>query len=314
MALAHGYTTWIGFAAESDFGTPVVPTKFIEIESESMKREQRNNVIATLGSPSQGRTVASKVNVSGSFTAPMQWEGPELLLKHAMGAVSTGAPSGGIYPHTFTLSSELPTGLTIEINRDDDAISGPNAYQYAGCKISKLTLSQEMEKPLMMTVDIIGKEVTTKTKASVSLPTYNAIDYAYVTEFLFDSSESLPARSFKITIDNSLHEDQYRLGSTSRAGITRGGQRKITFEAECEYDSDALFYKMRNLTKGPLSLIYTYGTRSMAFTFPNVTIDGDEPNVGDSGPIYCNVKGTALQSSAANDELSIVWSNTTSSV
>jgi hypothetical protein len=49
---------------------------------------------------------------------------------------------------------------------DADAIADDVSYQYAGCKISKLALSQEMEKPLMMTLDIIGKELTTKAKAS----------------------------------------------------------------------------------------------------------------------------------------------------
>lgn len=319
MSLAHGYDAWIGWAEESAFKTPVTAAKFIEIESESLKFEQKPNVVPLLGHVSQRRTVTSKASSAGSFRAPVLWEGVEQLLKHAMGGVSTTGPSGGYYTHTFALAAELPTGLTIECNRNDAAISGNASFQYAGCKIGKFTLTQEMEQPLMMDVEILGSGLLTLIAAtSKTFPTYDAIDYAQVTVAAIDpgggSEFNLPLKSLKITIDNALHDDQYRLGSAVRAGITRGGQRKISIESEIEFESLSAYNFYKGLLTDNLRFKWVSGSRSLQIDFPKCTFEGEDPSSEDAGPYYLTITNTALANAADNDEMALVLINTVSSV
>ncbi len=318
MALAHGFNGWIGWAEESTFGTPVTAAKFLEIENESIKAERKNNVIPLLGHASQRRTVASKMSVSGSFRAPVLWEGVEQIIKHAMGSVSTSGPSGGLYTHTFSLASALPTGLTVEVNRDDAAISGSAAFQYAGCKINKLTLSQEMEQPLMMEVEILGKDRALIAATSKTFPTYDAIDYAQVTIAQIDpgggSEFALPLKNLKITIDNALYDDQFRLGSYTRSGISRGGQRKVTVEAEIEFESLTAFNYYKDLTTDNLRFKWVSGSKSLQIDLPKCTFDGEDPSSNDAGPYYLTLSNTGLANSADNDELALVLINTVVSV
>lgn len=318
MSLAHGYNAWVGYAEESTYGTPVTATKFLEIESEGIKSEQKPNVVPLLGHVSQRRTVTGKKSVSGSFRAPVLWEGVEKLFKHAFGSVNTTGPASGLYTHTFSLAADLPTGLTIEVNRDDAAISGNGSFQYAGCKINKLTLDQQHEQPLMMEVDILGKDLAMIAATAKTFPTYDAVDYAQVTVAQIDpgggAEFTLPLKSLKITIDNALHDDQYRLGSATRAGLTRGSQRKVMLEAEIEFESLTAYTYYRTLATDNLRFKWVNGTKSLQFDAPLCIFEGEEPQSGDAGPYYLTVSCTALANSADNDELTMVLINTVSSV
>ncbi len=316
MSLAHGYGNWLSWAEEVTFGTPVTATKKIEIKSEAIKCAQRKNVVPLLGHVSQRRTVNSKKSVAGPFSAPFQWEGMEQWLKHAFGSVVTTGTNP--YTHTFSLAADLPVGLTVELPRDDAAISGSAAWQYAGCKISKLTFNQEMEQPLMLEVELLGRSRVHVATTSLSFPTYDAADYAQVTVASIDpgggSEFALPLRSLKITIDNALHDDQYRLGSALRAGITRGAQRKVNVEAEIEFESLTAFNFYRDLTNDNLRFKWVNSAKSLQLDLPNCTFDGEDPSSDDAGPYYLSITNTGLASSADNDELVAVLINTVSSV
>jgi len=317
MALAQGYNTWIGLAEESTFGTPVTATKFFEVFSESLKYERKLNVVPLLGHRSQRRTVASKTNISGPVKLPFLWEGVEWFLKHGMGSVGTTGPSASHYTHTFALAAALPTGLTVEVNRDDASISGNAAFQYAGCKINKLTLTQEMEQPLTIEAEFLGKDLALIAATSKTFPTYDAADYAQVTVAQVDvdgTPVDLPIRSLKIVIDNALHDDQYRLGGPTRAGITAGGQRKVSVECELEFESLTLYNKYKGLTTDDLKFKWVYGSKSLQIDLPKCTFDGEDPSAEDAGPYYMTVASTALAEVADSDELSIVLINLTVSV
>lgn len=319
MALGHGWNSWIGVAEEVTFGTPVTATGFVEVENESIRREVRPNVVPLLGHVSQRRTVPSKVNVSGSFRFPLLWDGiTGTLLKHAMGSVNTTGPSGGLYTHTLSLAASLPTGLTLEAARDDAAVTGNASYQYAGCKISKLTLTQEMEQPLMVDVEILGKTRALIAATSKTFPTYDAAYYGQMTVASIDpgggSAYSIPLKSFKLMIDNNLFDDGYRLGSAERAFISRAGQRKITLELEAEYENRTFIDLFTGTSLDNLRFTWVNSTKSLQIDLPSVTFDGDEPTSEDQGPIYLSVKNTALANSADSDEMTAVLINATSAL
>lgn len=317
MSLAQKFNAWVGLAEESAFGTPVTAAQFYEVETEKMNWERKNIVLPLLGHVSGRRTVASKTNVTGTIRLPFLWENAEKWLKHAFGSIGTAGPSGGFYTHTFSLAAALPTGLTIEVNRDDAAITGNGSYQYSGCKISKLTLSQEMEQPLMLDVELLGKDRAMIAATSRTFPTYDAVDYGHMTVLQIDpgggAQYDLLAKSLKISIDNNLFEDQYRLGGPSRAGIPRAGQRKVSIEAEIEYADLTVFNLFNGLSTDNLRFKWVSGSKSLQIDLPKCTFDGEEPSSDDQGPYYLSMKNTALANAADNDEMTAVLINTVAS-
>lgn len=319
MSLGHGWNSWIGGAEEVTFGTPVTAASFVEIESESLKYEKRANVLPLLGHVSQRRTVPSKVNVSGSFRFPMLWDGfTGTLLKHAMGAVVTTGPASSLYTHTLSLAASLPAGLTLEAARDDAAVTGNAAYQYAGCKIAKLTLSQEMEQPLMVDVEILGKTRALIAATSKTFPTYDQVYYGQLTVAAIDpgggSEYNIPIKSFKLTIDNNLFDDGYRLGSAERSFISRAGQRKVNLEIQAEYENRTFIDLFNGASVDNLRFKWVNSTKSLQIDLPSCTFDGDEPTSEDQGPIYLSVNNTALANAADSDEMVAVLINSTSAL
>lgn len=319
MPLGYGHQTYLGWAQESVYGTPVdPPTAFIEIETESLKGDRKKIVRPLLGHVSQRRTVNSKMSVAGTFKTDMLWEGLEQLLKHALGNVFTTGPVSTIYTHTYGLTAGLPTGLTLTVYRDSDAIGVGSAFQYSGCKINKLTLTQEMEMPLVLEVDILGRDRAMAARTAPTFPTYDAVDYAQMTAAVINpagTNYDLPIKSLKITIDNALYDDQFRLtGAGKRAGIGRGAQRKVTIEGEVEFESLTAFNYY--LTLGTADLLFTWinGSKELHITAPNVTFDGEDPGSDDPGPYYMTIANQALAYVADNDELVLVLKNATAAV
>lgn len=316
MSLAFGHQAFLGWAQESTYGTPVhPPTKFVEIETESLKAERRFNVRPLLGHVSQRRTVKSKMNVSGSFKADFVWEGLEQILKHALGSVlTTGA---GPYTHTYSLSTTLPVGLSFFVNRDAGAIGGSSAFQYSGCKIGKMTLVQEMEMPLTIECEVLGRDRANVAAVAAVFPTYDAPDYAQMTVKAINPAGAnfdLPIKSLTLSVDNALHDDQYRLGEYRRAGIGRGAQRQVTLEAEAEFESLTAYAYFRDLVTSDLRFVWVSGTKSLTITLPKVTFDGEDPAAGDAGPFMLKLSTTALANASDGDELGFVLVNGTSSV
>ena len=316
MSLAFGHQAFLGWAQESTYGTAVhPPTKFIEIESESLKAERKYNVRPLLGHVSQRRTVKSKMNVGGSFKSDLVWEGMEQILKHALGSVITTGTNP--YTHTYSLAAALPAGLSFYVNRDAGAIGGSSAFQYSGCKIGKLTLAQEMEMPLTIEAEVLGRDRQNVALVAATFPTYDCPDYAQMTVKAINPASAnfdLPIKSLTISIDNALHDDQFRLGEYRRAGAGRGAQRKVSIEAECEFESLTAFAYFRDLVTSDLQFKWVSGTKSLTITLPKVTFDGEDPAAGDAGPFYLKLSNTALANAADHDELSLVLINATSSV
>ena len=319
MSQAFGFNHSVGWAKETTYGTPVsTAAKWIEVESESIKATRKRVVKPLLGHVSQRRTIKDKMDVGGTIKAPLLWEGMEQLLEAAIGSAGTAGPSGGYYTHTFTPSDALPVGLTLQINRDSGNISGSTAFEYSGCQIDKLTLSQEMGGTLDAEFEIVGRTMANVALTSVTFPTYDAIDYAQMTLATINPASAnfeLPIRKFKLTIENGLFKDKYRLtGAGLRAGLGRGAQRKVSYEVEIEFESITAFAYYRDLVSTDLRFKWVSGSKSLTITTPAGYFQGEDPAPSDSGPIYMTMAFEGLANAADNDELSLVLVNTVSSV
>lgn len=299
MAQAFGHNSWIGFAEETTYGTAVAPTKFLEITDDKIKGEQSRIAKPTLRSPSRKFSVRSKRSVGGSFGIQMPFEGAELMLKHAMGAVSSNLVVAGVYLHTFTFSSNLPTGLTFHANRDATNIGGNAAFQYTGCQIDSLSLKQNLEDLLLAEVGVIGQDWGNVAVATPTFPTFKQIDWEMVSISTINGV-IYPIESLELTIKNNLAKDRYKLGSRLRNGLGRAGVREVTGKVVFEFDSLTAVTLFQNLTQVNAQFDFTGPVISGAFNYnlsvvlPRISLRSGEPEVSDAGPIKLEVEFDAL--------------------
>jgi hypothetical protein len=310
MAIALGINGWLGFGEETTFGTPSVGTyRYLEPLDESIALKHQYISKPALRQATQKNRVISKKTVEGGCKFQFPWEGSEYLLKHALGAVS--AVSGaGPWTRTFTLATALPTGLTVQVNRDAAAIGGSSMSVYEGCQISKLTISQGKEDFAMMAVDLIGEDLSLAAIATPTFTSFVGVDWTQITTASLNAG-NIAIEDFELTIDNGLAADRFKLGSRLRKGLGRSAARVISGKFTIEYEQLTELNSYLNLTNGmAMSIVWT-GTsgRVMTLTLPAVVLDGAESALADPGPLKVPLAFTAYQSAAANDELNIILIN-----
>lgn len=319
MAIEIGRGSHIGLAEESTYGTSVSPTDFIEVRSIGLGLElPRNYFDEHLTSRTVQGYITENQDTSGSIEMYGMYEGLELLFKHALGSVSSSqVGSTSAYEHTFSLSESLPTGLTVY------ALKGSQAFEYPGCKVATLTLSQEAGQPLMVSAELIGNGV--ETKVSTETPTYPSwlpIHFGQISTLDINNSEA-KVQSFELVITNPFADDIYTLATSdqgTREDIIENGKREIMCNMSVYADGYTLYDLYRDSTEHPVDITYTGSEADggedykLSISLPNVIAEGEAPNPEDMGPISHNFNVRALKNSSNSDELEIKLTNTTDSV
>lgn len=244
-----GMNSWIGFGQESTYGTYVVPTEFIEIESETLMKEvQRIEAMSILRRGTvDNKIIAGAVQVGGDITFPVQFGGWTRLAYHAFGDVThsqpdiTNAPTA--YKHTFKIADVLPAALSFEVFRDTTQFTTePNkSFAYSGCKLSKIEFSCNINEVLKCSVNIMGREES-RVARSTSNPSFSTDTYAVFTQGIVSyNGNDVEANNISIALENNLTY-RYKLGSALTrepvpdTKIMATGSFDIEFQSWNEYD------------------------------------------------------------------------------
>lgn len=321
MAQAYGYNAYAGIGVETTYGTAVAGSKWFEIVSENLKGTRKRKPAKTLGTLSLRRTHRERMNVAGDIVLPFQWNGVERLIAEAFGASAVTTTGANPYTHTYALKAATPTGLTVLVNRDAAGIGGSTMFQYDGCHVSKLSLSQDIDEPLMITASMIGSEVASVALQAATFPTFDPIDYGQMTIANYDHGGSpvgFKLLKFSLEIDNK-HESKFYLTDHRAQGVHRVDHRGIMFESEIEFETIDLYNAFINASeqdyrfkwmKDPL--VDTVNT--FQIDIPKAFLDEGEPETSGPGPYRLSLKGTCEMNAADNDELVLVIKNTSSSI
>lgn len=248
MATGIGLKAFLGIGEESTYGTPVARTKFLQILSESLVtiEEKAESLSVSNVDVTDQDVWQGVVDVNGDVQFHVPFEGAELLFKHAFGSVtSTQDGATGIYDHVFSLADSLPTGLSLEINRDI------SSFTHAGCKIDTLELNiGGVSEFLRATCGIIGRDVAT---ASASTAVYPDFPKFKGTEFVLTwNSVSIPVTNFGITLNNNLDKTSYTLGSRFRREPVRNDKRRISGTFNALFEDLTQFNDFRTSTNRAL--------------------------------------------------------------
>jgi len=242
---------YLGVAKETVYGTPVTPTKFIDIVKEGLGADQEILLAETVRGRDYYKQSAGVVKVSGGFdffVAPENGIGQLLLF--CLGDVdSEQQGETDAYLHTITPVEDQPS-FTVEKGLDN--ITG---LQYPGCKISRLTLKSVRKEKLSCSVEAIGQ---TEKVVSLSTPSWsNLPDFTFTQgTYKIDTVACGDIIGIEARISNALQGDEFRPQSRVISKLPAGlrtvdGRFDIEFVDEAQLEK---FYGAAAATEPQLDL------------------------------------------------------------
>lgn len=164
------------------------------------------------------QTMFGPVKYAGEYEFICGFDGLAILLKGALGASApTGPTDVTVYTHTISTADTLPW-LSIE----EKVGNGFDVYRYTDAKINTLHVEVDAEGFCKGTVGLIAKTQTIG--ATATLPAAATQDttpqiIGPQVGVTWDAA-SLPAKSFKLDINNNLDDSDFRLGSLFLGDVT----------------------------------------------------------------------------------------------
>ena len=218
-----------------------------------------------------------------------------------------------VYTHTFTLADALPTGLSMEIDRD------VTAFTYEGCKINTLGLSIDPAGYLMADIGVVAEDETMAAATSQTLPTVELINFTHGALSYAEASASITKAAF--TLNNNIKTDRRFIGSRLISQPQRSGKIEVTGNFTIEFESTDAYADFIAATSRALVLTFTSATliktghyRTLTITFPIIKLTGTTPKVNDKGIIYLECPFKAYATDSSTREFNITLKNTVVSV
>ena len=302
-----GAKGFVGFGAETTWGTAVTPKKYIEFLSESLKRNQ-SGVTSNGIQPYRGVTSYKKTTIApgGDISFEVAPEGIPVLLYHALGNVVTTV-SGAGYQHVIKPAISLPAGLTFHINRDIAY------FDYPGSKINTFDMGFAPNEIITGSVSVSAKDETAVLAATTADPNTPSFSLAepftgvQATLQVAGSSQGVMAADFSIS--NDIFAGKYELGGNRRAALMEQ-KRSVTGKLNIEFDDLDMYNYFVSGTPATLRITLisdqvTSPINSMDIYFPKVTFTGETPTMGGPGIITVDCPFTALFTSPIVPEIII---------
>lgn len=254
-----GMKSYLGFGEESVFATIVPRTKFFDISSESVVKSRdliesgalyRTGILGS-------KVVQGQVGIAGEMEFEAQYEGWEVLAKHAFGSVqSTQQGATAAWRHNFTIADVLPTGLSLEIYRDSSnfASESSKAFVYAGCKITSISFASSVGELLKVSGSVLGSNEERRSKSTESFSTSPLAVY-HQGLLTWDSGDA-EVTNFRIMLNNQLDLRPKLNSQISREPI-RQGKVEVTGSFTAEFDSWRKYDDFLNAAQRTLNVHFT---------------------------------------------------------
>lgn len=299
----------LGIGEESTWGTAVSRAVWFPLVRGDLARKTTKTKIPVLSDGSiatQRAHYIERDEAGGTVEVLCTYEGFGFIWKHILGAVSTGSPSGGIYPHTFSLAATLPTGLTMEIVRGNGS-----SEVFEGCKIAKATVKIEAGGLMRVTMEIIAE--TSGGRTSAGSPSYTGsrdlrVLHNQSGQFTWNSV-AYDLFDLELMVDNRL-ERWFTLGSKLTSEPQRSGYADVRMKISLGWSTNNYNTALTADTEADGTITFTgASSRTLAFNLDNAYIDDVSDPV--DGPGILKQSVTLIgQDDGTNYGLSIVANNT----
>ena len=246
MPNISGNDTKFQIGLEGEYGTSVVPTKQLEMLSESLG-ETHNNVVsdALVGAVTSGSFTIVGKKVEGDLSLEVHPDNIGLLLYAALGveADAVDTPEAGVaYKHSFTPVKDgvsLPS-LTAVVDKKTDV------FTYSGLKIDSLTLESDPTSLVTSTITFIGNKEAADDQSLASLNNSSFNPYNFNNMALYVGTAGSEAdtlveytTSFSFSYANNLENDLFTADGTLYMAEIDYQRRDITLDFEALYNSES---------------------------------------------------------------------------
>ncbi len=308
MSLQFGRSGFIKLGEESSYGVAASLTVDSRIVSsslaESQERVRKTFLSQSSAAFSQGHFDNFLV-VGGSVELPLLYEGSGLLIKSALGSVSTSG-AGPNYTHTFAASATLPS-LTVQLQRGTGS-----SEKFKGCMVQSISFSGAAGEEIMISVEFIAQDANTRSGAIT--PTFGSGSQVFHFEAgtLSFGGNTYNVKSFECTIDNKLERRQV-LGDKKTLEPAIADVREAMFNLTLEMEDDNLYNAQLADTTGDAVIAFTNSSSdSITFTLKNAYITDYSDPVSTFGALERSVTFIG-ESDSSNEAISIVIVNQQSS-
>jgi len=303
VATTQGRKFVFGFGLENSAGVAVTPTLFPSmIEGTCPVNYNKQDIPGLSGTRSHPyqNMVMGQIDgrLTGRFMARKQWL--QHFLYWTMGGGNTTNPTLAETVKTFT--AEVDTYVRV--------------LTFAGCKVSKLELSSEPNKPLYVNLaEVLAMSVADAAQGSGTTPVRTITDPAIMHHHLTLSLDGdVKCGTFNLTFDNKC-EDNHFQNSQSRLAIPEG-DREITGKVQIDWSvlnavTRGIWTKFKSGATAAMSAVFADGTNTLTITMPRVIYhEGDAPPAASAREtIYSEVPFKAMGSTPGSaDEMTVAWS------
>lgn len=269
MPLEFGRGAFIKLGEEATYGTIAasmpVDNRIISASFQKTQEKERKTHLSQSGAGGfQNGHFDAFLNVGGSIDLPLLYEGTGMLLKAAIGAVTTtdlGASEDPRYQHDYEPSSdgELPS-LSIGLQR------GTGSKEiFLGCKVATMGISATAGEEVTASFEVIAQNADARAAAYTSSFGSGRQIFHFESGDLSYNSATYKMKSFELSLDNKL-ERRNVLGDKKTLEPITNDVKDITLSVTLEMQDNVLY------------TAYLDGTQSdVEFTFTNS--DGDLCNV-----------------------------------
>jgi hypothetical protein len=318
MAIGSGIGSQLGIAAETTFNTSVTVTRFYEFTSENISFNKKTAVGMGLRAggqlPRSQRRVVTTTDAGGDIALDLPTRGLGLLLAQAMGtSPSVVTTTTGVYAYSFTLGDVYGRSFTAQVGVPQyGGTVTPKTVSGAKIQSFELGVSNGGIATGKFTVDAASMTTSTALATASYSPIANLFHFAQGA-LTVDGSSVANVKDFSITVDNTLKQDRYNLGSSGiKAEQPINGFRKITGKLTAEFTDTSFFLKYFNDTTTALVLTFTGAViagaqnEKLVITIPAVKFDADTPNVPGPGVIDLSMSFEAYDD-GTNQPLTILY-------
>jgi len=317
MSILFAQNSFLRVGEESSWGTEqATTTQDIKVISSTLQVVQERERTTHLSVPTSGMqsgTFEGFRNAGGSIEIPAYYDGIGVLIKAALGALTTTGGSAP-YVHTYTPASTLPS-LTIQFQRGTNLAD--SREDFLGMKVNTMTISAEAGSEMTISFDLIGKDADARAGNIVSdFPAHDEVLHFEAGSLSLGSSfapTSLDIRSFELTLSNAI-DRRNLLGSKLTGEPVFTDLREVTMSVTCDVTDNTLYNASLSGTQDDVSLQFTRTADTnhhFKMTLSNATIEDYNDNITAFGRVErtFTFRGTA---NATNAGLTIEIKNASS--
>ncbi|MEU0797177.1 phage tail tube protein [Amycolatopsis sp. NPDC005961] len=309
MATGSGLDAQIGFGQESTWGTSVTPTRFVEFDSESLKKDvtwqEPKGLRVGVKAKRASRVRQSRIGVTGDVSMDLPTLGAGMLIRNCLGSTTTTTTliSGSAYKQVHVPGDFRGLGLTVQVGRPEPGTGTVKPFTYAGCKVTKWELNIKDNDTPSLKLSFDGRSEATATALATAsyLAGTTTYDFSQATVFKLGGTATTASgettiasgvqvaaivKDFTLTGTTPFATDRYGLGNAGlKAEQLENGTPTYTGKMTAEFAATELYnlFATNSTVALQLDLVgAVIGATNQTFSIilPAIKIKSAPPNVG----------------------------------